>query len=118
MILKRSCKTTKNGKKIVSKSIPDDSYFTITTEQLDPEEEEEERSFTKSRSMQESTSFLNFERTSTTVARAGKRQQTYEQIGNGLIKNDVMALRVGVKYFVTKNTRDLLLKDVTIVRGN
>ena len=61
----------------------DETYVTITTEHLDTDDQ---RSFTNSRSMQESTSFMNVERTSTTVAKAGKRQQTLDQVGQQIGK--------------------------------
>ena len=60
--------------------ISDETYLTVTSENL--ENEDEQRSFTNSRPFQDSTSFINVERTSTTVARAGKRQQSFDQIGS------------------------------------
>ena len=67
-------------KQFLSNAFPDESYFTIATEEH--LSTDEQRFFTVSRAMQETTSFLNVERTSTT--KSGRRPEKLDQIGQQL----------------------------------
>ena len=91
----------------------DETYVTITTEHLDSDEQ---RSFTNSRSMTESTSFQNVERTSfqnvertsTTVAKTGKKQQTFDPVGQQIGKYSLVYVGKYVYLFSYKHPRKII----------